>query len=115
MKLKALIADLKKIDVLEDRVFTVFIPSNTRKWPSCVVRRAGGVDLAIEAGEGGGVKIPLVEITVLSDKYEQIEGAMIEVQARVNRLSWTVFDPPDDAWHDTLKVYSQTVTVLLEP
>ena len=112
--MKKLVAELKRIDALEGRVFPVTLPAHVRKWPACVVARDGGAELGV-LGEGTGAKVPAIRIDLIDDQYERLDTVMFEVQARADKLSYQLIDPPDDTWHDTLGAVQQTIRVSLLP
>ena len=100
--------------VLGDRVFPGAVPPSTaaRTYPFCVVRRAGGATVPTGFTEGGPV--PLVSIQVLDTDYERMDAVMREIELQVQTLAYSVFDPPDDEWHDALQCYQQTITVTVQ-
>ena len=100
------------VDFVGARVFPVKTPANLKTWPALVWSRSGGTELPVDFA--GGVKLPLISVTVLDTDYTRMDGIMREVEQLLEPLAWTVFDPPDDGWHDELNVYSQTITLLIQ-
>ena len=116
MSMASLVAELRKIEALEQRVYAVTVPANAkdRVWPSCVVSRDGGVELGV-LGQGEGEKVRVVQIDILDTDYERLDRIMREVEARVDRLSYGLIDPPDDTWNETLGTIQQSIRVSLLP
>ena len=114
--MKALIDELMKVDAFGGRVYPVTLPQDKQVWPACVVARDGGAEMGV-LGEGEGEKLRAVRIEVLdvAEEYERLDGIMREVEARVDRLSYGLIDPPDDIWNETLGVVQQSIRVVLLP
>ena len=114
MSLRNLVAELKRVEALGERVYPVVCPADERSWPVCVVAMDGGAELGV-LGEGAGAKVQAIRIGVLDDDYQRLVGVMGEIQARVDRLAYSLIDPPDDVWNDTLGTVQQTIRVSLLP
>lgn len=114
-RLTDMVAALRGLPSLGGRVYPVRVPDGQRIWPICVYREAGGTDIATALG-GPGTKVPLVEITLYDEDYDRLtDPVMVEVRVTLDQLAWTVYDPPDDGEHDTLKVFGKVFTVMLQP
>lgn len=104
---------MKRIPVLGGRVYPGAIPQSEPTYPIAVVRRAGGVTLPVDFGDG--VPIPLISIQVYDTDYARMDAAMQEAERYVEQHTFTVFDPPEDGWHETLNAHAQQITVTVQP
>ena len=95
---------------LGGRVYKGVVPAGAKGFPLAVIRRAGGATLATDFG-GQGTPIPLISIQVVDSDYSRMDATMREVERQIERLTFSVYDPPDDDWHDVLNAHAQTITV----
>ena len=109
------IAAVKRVPAFGERVYPGVYPqqARSRAYPFAVVKRTGGA--AVATVIGGGEQVPLIEIAVYGDRYGEVDAAVQEVELQVEALSWSVWDPPADDWHEDLSCHTQTIHIVVEP
>ena len=121
MSIRALVKTLEEVTVsvggrnltLADKVKPVLVPSYIRDWPVCVYARQSG--LLDETFRGAALQ-PGVEVSVLAEKYEEVEAMMQAVIKAITRSDFLYMSihPPTDSYEEEVNCYRQMIHVVMQ-